>query len=60
MSSLIKDLEDRKGTDRYNNFGSISSSKTGQERGKKIGWDRKGLDFKINREMLDNCVQHKN
>jgi hypothetical protein len=54
--NLVRNLQNRKSADRYNNLGLISSSKTGQERSEKIGWAREGLPVRIDREVLNSCI----
>lgn len=56
VSALIRDLQDQKGNDRHNEFGSICSPKTGQERRDEIGLAREELAFKIDREALNKYV----
>lgn len=55
VSSLVS-----KGADRHNDFEAITSPKISQERGGRVRMARERLPFRIDKEVLNNCVQCEN
>jgi hypothetical protein len=60
ISVLLQDLQKQKDSDRFGRGGAVFFPQTSRERGeeKVLGWEE--LPISINKEMLNNCIQHNN